>query len=99
MKHRMTLLLLIFITLLDFCINLKTPRLFDADCVIFPVHINVSSNKENKRKRKERKFKKKKSNFINYILLSLRCVFVREMIQIQFGYVKTVRRKRILEFI
>lgn len=67
--------------------------------LFFQCTLMCPATKKTKEKEKKESLKKKKSNFINYILLSLRCVFVREMIQIQFGYVKTVRRKRILEFI
>lgn len=48
-KH--TLLLFIFITLLDFVLTLIS-RLFDADYVIFPVHMYVSNLKEKKKRKK-----------------------------------------------
>ena len=56
-----------------------------------------ATKKKKEKKRNERKFKKATSSTTFYFHFDV--FFVREMIQIQFGYVKTVRRKRILEFI
>jgi len=74
-KHKITPFS-IFITLLDFVLTL-TSRLFDAEYIIFPVHLSVSSFRE-------KKFYGE-NTFCSYfdIGLCLFLFFLRQIIQVQ----------------
>lgn len=74
-----------------------TSRLFDADYVISSSAQLCVKEKKREKGKKKRKTSKEIITFCFHFEIPL-CSFVRDIIQAQFGYVKTVRRKKILEF-